>query len=282
MKTTILLGASGQLGTALARRLEDVTTPTRAEVDLGRVTRDSIARLIDSVGPAAVINCAAWTAVDAAETAEREATAVNGIAVGLLAEAADERGIPFVTYSTDYVFDGAFDRPYREDDTPNPVNAYGRSKLVGEERALRHERSLVIRTSWVQSGTHPCFIRKMVELSRERGPMRVVDDQVGRPTFTEDLADATMAALRLGITGLVHVANSGVASWYELARETVALAGGDSQVEAIPSAEFQTAAERPSNSVLDLGRMEQLGIPALPSWETSLKRAVATIMTMYQ
>jgi dTDP-4-dehydrorhamnose reductase len=237
---------------------------------------------MDAVEPDVVINCAAWTAVDAAEIAEDEAGLVNGAAVGILAEAADKRGIPFVTFSTDYVFDGKQRRAYREDDPPNPVNAYGRSKLVGEDLAMLHPRSLVVRTSWVQSGTHPCFIRKMIELGRERDLLRVVDDQTGRPTFVDDLAEATLVAIDLGATGLVHIANQGEATWYQLAEETLAVAGIDVEITPVSSSEFETPSVRPLNSVLDLTRMSELGIPALPHWQTALRSAVATIMTMYQ
>jgi len=280
--TTLLFGASGQLGSAFARRIEDVVSPTRAEVDLVSITPGSAARLIESVEPDVVINCAAWTAVDAAETAEDEANVVNGAAVGVLAEVANQRNIPFVTFSTDYVFDGTSERAYREDDPPNPVNAYGRSKLIGEELALRHPGSLVIRTSWVQSGTHPCFIRKMVELARERDRLQVVDDQIGRPTFADDLAEATINALELGVTGLVHMANSGVASWHELAKETIELARIDTEVVPIPSTEYETQAQRPISSVLDLGRMSELGISELPSWQDTLQKTIPTIMSMYK
>lgn len=282
MTAALLIGASGQLGSAFARRIDDVVAPTRAEVDLAQITPDSAASLVESISPDTVINCAAWTAVDAAETAEHEANAVNGTPVGILADVAASRGIAFVTFSTDYVFDGTSYRPYREDDPPNPVNAYGRSKLIGEELALRHPGSLVIRTSWVQSGTHPCFIRKMVELAQERDTLRVVDDQTGRPTFADDLAEATIIALDLGVTGLVHAANSGVASWHELAEKTIELAGLDTEVVPVPSSEFETQAERPLNSVLDLSRMSELGIPELPSWQDTLQKTIPTIMSMYK
>lgn len=282
MTTSLLIGASGQLGSALARRLVNAVTPTRAELDLARIRPDSLAALLDTTEPDVVINCAAWTAVDAAETAEDEAILVNGAAVGTLAEAADERRIPFVTFSTDYVFDGTSLRPYTEADPPSPLNAYGRSKLIGEELALRHPGSLVIRTSWVQSATHPCFIRKMVELARDRDVLRVVADQVGRPTFADDLADATLAALDIGVTGLLHVANSGEASWHDLAVETLELAGVEVEVVPVPSSEYETPAERPLNSVLDSSRMTDLGIPRLPTWQSSLRGAVATIMRSYK
>jgi len=279
---TLLLGASGQLGSAFGRKVEGVVSPGRGDLDLAHITPESVLEVMDSVEPDVIINCAAWTAVDAAEMAEEEANLVNGAAVGVLAAAADQRSIPFVTFSTDYVFDGSSGRAYREEDPPNPINAYGRSKLLGEELALRHPLSLVIRTSWVQSGTHSCFIRKMIELAGERDALRVVDDQIGRPTFADDLADATITALDLDVRGLVHMANSGEASWYELAKETLELAGMATHVEPIPSSEFEIPAPRPHNSVLDLKRMSDLGIPELPSWQATLADTIPTIMKMYQ
>lgn len=279
--TTLLLGASGQLGSAFVRLIDDVVAPTHEEFDLETLTPDKGSELVESVEPDILINCAAWTAVDPAEDHEVEATKVNGTAVGLLAETADRVGIPFVTFSTDYVFDGSSSRPYRETDVPNPVNAYGRSKLAGEKAALKYPGSLVIRTSWVQSGTHPCFVRTMVELARDRDELKVVNDQIGRPTFVEDLAAATITALELGVTGLLHVANAGKASWYEVAVETLRYAGLNTRILPVSSAEFETLAKRPMNSVLDTSRMLDLGIPSLPDWQASLRPAVTSIMQMY-
>lgn len=280
--TALLLGASGQLGTALNHRIGDAFAPTRAEVDLATLTRESGRDLIDSVGPDVVINCAAWTAVDGAEDAEEEATAINGTAVGLLAEMADHAGIPFVTFSTDYVFDGTSQRPYREDDETGPINAYGRSKLAGENGALGYSRSLVIRTSWVQSRTHTCFIRTMLQLATERDELRVVDDQVGRPTFADDLAETTLEALSNGVSGLLHVANEGTASWFELTSETLAIAGSRTRVVPVSSVEFPTPAERPKYSVLDTSRMAQKGLDPLPRWQDSLLSAVESIIATPQ
>lgn len=282
MSNTLVLGASGQLGTAVARHIEDAMTPGRAEVDLATLTAGSARGLVESLSPDAVISCAAWTAVDAAEESEDDATAVNGTAVGHLAAAADRAGIPFVTFSTDYVFAGTSQRPYREDDPTSPVNAYGRSKLAGERMALQYPRSLVIRTSWVQSDTHPCFVRKMLDLAAERDELRVVDDQIGRPTFAVDLARATIEALELGASGLLHVANTGEASWYELASETLEIAGSQTKIVPVPSTEYETPAQRPGYSVLDTTRMLKLGMSALPPWQTTLRTSVQSIMQMYQ
>jgi dTDP-4-dehydrorhamnose reductase len=279
--TTLLLGGSGQLGSALLQHLDDVVALTRAEVDLATLTPDIAAALLKDSRATVIINCAAWTAVDAAEEAEKEATAVNGTSVGLLAEAADHDGVPFVTFSSDYVFDGTSNRPYHERDTPNPISAYGRSKLVGEEAALRYPRSLVIRTSGVQSATHPCFVKTILELAQERDVLRVVDDQTSRPTFADDLAAATRQVLDVGINGLIHIANDGQASWFELASETLRIAGNSTRIVPVPSAEFPTRAERPKYSVLDTSKAIEAGVDPLPSWRVSLTSTVESIVSMH-
>ena len=278
MTTTLLLGASGQLGSAFLRRLDDVVAPNRSEVDLETLTRDTASNLLKDSRAAVIINCAAWTAVDAAEEAEKEIRAINGTSVGLLADVANHAGVPFVTFSTDYVFDGSADRPYRESDPPNPINAYGRSKLIGEDAALQFPRSIVIRTSWIQSATHPCFVRKMLELAQNQDELKVVDDQIGRPTFADDLAAATLQALEVGINGLVHVANEGQATWFELASEALSVAEYETKVVPVPTREYPTQATRPKYSVLDTSRVKAAGVGSLPSWRATLEETVESIL----
>ena len=195
----------------------------------------------------------------------------------MLAEACEAAGIPFVTFSTDYVFDGESVSPYRETDPTAPINAYGRSKLQGERAALRHSGSLVIRTSWLQSPTHPCFLRTIIRLAVNRDEIEVVRDQLGRPTFADDLARASLEAVDLGVTGLLHVANTGETSWYALAARAISLSRFSAFISPVSSKDFPTEATRPKYSVLDTSRLESLGIAPLPHWERSLEAVVPLI-----
>jgi dTDP-4-dehydrorhamnose reductase len=201
---------------------------------------------------------------------------VNGTSVGILAEVAAEAQIPFVTYSTDYVFDGQGREPYVESSPTDPINAYGASKLIGERLALQaNPRTLVIRTSWVISGTHPNFVATMLRLAGEGRSVRVVNDQHGCPTVATDLARATLQAMKTSATGLLHLTNAGATTWFELARTAVALAGLDSDlIQPCPTEEYPTPARRPSYSVLGSERIEGLGMNALPPWQDSLPDVV--------
>jgi dTDP-4-dehydrorhamnose reductase len=272
----LVTGGSGQLGTAFRRLLDDGAFPTRSELDLSRP--GTLADRLRGFDPDAVINCAAYTAVDAAEDDEGLATVVNGDAVGVLAGYAARRGIPFVTFSTDYVFDGTATQPYVESSPTNPVNAYGRSKQAGEVAALRHPGSLVVRTSWVISGTHPNFVATMLRLAAQR-ELRVVDDQHGCPTVASDLAAAVLHALDSGVTGVLHLANRGATTWFDLARAAVAEAGLDPErISACTTAEYPTRARRPVYAVLASERLVELEIDPLPEWRESLPTVVAGLM----
>lgn len=270
----VVTGATGQLGTAVRALLGDGATYLgRADLDLADPA--SVRPVLDALRPDLVLNCAAYTAVDAAEDDEDTAYRVNAESVAVLAEGSAALGARLVTYSTDYVFDGTKEAAYVESDPPNPINAYGRTKLAGELAALAADpEALVIRTSWVLSGTHPNFAATMLRLI-EAGPVRVVDDQRGHPTLADDLAAGTLAALDAGATGLLHLTNDGVTSWCGLAREVAAMAGLDpARVEAITTAEYPTPARRPANSVLDSERLDELGVDRLPDYHASLQRAV--------
>jgi dTDP-4-dehydrorhamnose reductase len=230
------------------------------------------------VNPSAIINCAGYTAVDRAEDEEPLADQINGDAVGLLAAYAAGRKLPFVTFSTDYVFAGSGIAPYVESDHTDPINAYGRSKRRGETLALAYSAALVIRTSWVISGTHPNFIATMLRLAETRDSFQVVDDQWGCPTITDDLATATVQALDKGATGLLHLANQGPTTWFRLARQAVELAGLDaSKVTACTTADYPLPAPRPAYSVLGSERREAFGIDPLPPWEESLPAVVTEL-----
>ncbi|MCP4968375.1 MAG: dTDP-4-dehydrorhamnose reductase [bacterium] len=272
----LVTGGSGQLGTSFRRLLPDAVFPSRHELDLS--APDNIRSTLEEIEPTAIINCAAFTAVDRAEDDEATATVVNGVAVGMLAEYAAERRMPLVTFSTDYVFDGAGTQPYMESDPVDPINAYGRSKRVGEELALSYADALVIRTSWVISGTHPNFVATMMRLAATNDSLKVIDDQRGCPTITDDLAAATLRALDAGATGLLHLANQGATTWYQLARRAIELAGLDaSKVAPCTTDEYPLPAPRPSYSVLGSERIDALGVAPLPEWEVSLPAVVEAL-----
>ncbi|MEA3501944.1 MAG: NAD(P)-dependent oxidoreductase, partial [Actinomycetota bacterium] len=201
------------------------------------------------------------------------ATTINGGAVGVIAQICADLSIPFLTFSTDYVFDGRAAIPYVESDAVGPVSAYGRSKLRGEELAMtKYPRSLVVRTSWVISATHDNFISTILRLA-QKGPLKVVDDQHGKPTIAADLAATAARVLESGSHGILHLANHGETTWYRLATTATQLAGLDpSLVDPCKSDEFPSAAVRPPYSVLGT---ERAGEPQLPSWQSSLPSLVA-------
>jgi dTDP-4-dehydrorhamnose reductase len=278
--SVLLLGRTGQVGTALARQLDQVTAPSRDEFNLMDVTRDEIENLLDEARPSVVINCAAYTAVDKAESQVEVANQVNGSAVGLLAEVSAGAGVPFVSFSTDYVFDGRSTLPYVESSTPNPINVYGQSKLTGERMALAaNPMTLIIRTSWVISGTHGNFVATMLRLAQEGRPTRVVNDQHGSPTVADDLAIASMEAIEKGATGLLHLTNQGATTWFDLARAAVTEAMLDPDlVSPCTTAEYPTPAPRPAYTVLESERRTELGINPLPPWEDSLPAVVKQLV----
>ena len=225
-----------------------------------------------------MINCAAYTAVDRAEEEEDLATVINTVAVGVLAEWAALRSRPLLTFSTDYVFDGAADWPYVESSATNPINAYGRSKLPGESLAVGHG-ALVVRTSWVVSGSHPNFVATILRKVKEQ-ELRVVDDQRGHPTVAADLARASYAALQTGASGLLHLTNQGETTWYELARTSVGLADLDpSRISPCETRDYPTPARRPSYSVLASERLEEIGLDPLPQWRESIGKLVLELKT---
>ncbi|MFQ5555716.1 MAG: dTDP-4-dehydrorhamnose reductase [Acidimicrobiia bacterium] len=275
--TTVVTGGSGQLGTAFRTLLPDALYPPRNALDLSRP--GGVVAWLEKTKPDRIINCAAYTAVDGAEADEATAHTINATAVGEMALLAASRSIPFVTFSTDYVFDGTAARPYVESDGTNPINAYGRSKRSGELLALdAHPAALVVRTSWVLSATHRNFVATILRLVRER-PLRVVADQHGCPTVAADLALATLAALEAGATGLLHLTNSGPTTWFGVARAAVEMAGLDpTRIEPCTTEEYPLPAPRPENSVLGSERRSALGVDPLRPWTESLPAVVAGLL----
>jgi dTDP-4-dehydrorhamnose reductase len=239
----LLLGGSGQLGTALCALLPRVTAPSRSEVDVTEV--NDLLEVLECTKPDCIINCAGFTDVDRAEQDEAEAFAVNATAVGAMARLASERDIAFATFSSDYVFDGCVTEPYVESSATNPINAYGRSKVAGEESTQQYPTSLIIRTSWLLSMTHRNFITRILERAAT-GSLRVVHDQVGCPTFVDDLALATLRALELGFRGVLHLASQPPISRHGLAQAVLIAAGLDPEIASPCSTEqYRALAPRP-------------------------------------
>lgn len=270
----LVTGASGQLGTAFRKHLGEAGEyRDRSSLDL--LQPGAAGSTIRELRPNIVINCAAYTAVDRAEAEEDTAYAVNASAVEEMASACGDVGARFVTYSTDYVFDGTKLSPYIESDPTAAINAYGRTKLAGEQRALvANPASLVLRTSWVMSGTHRNFASVMLELIG-KGDVTVVADQHGRPTLVDDLVVGTMSALGTDATGILHMANAGPTTWYELARTIAEMAGLDPErVTPCTTADYPTEAARPLNSVLDSERMAEFELAPLPDFHGALEAAV--------
>lgn len=256
----LVTGAGGQLGRELVRTAPEefeVLAHERASLDVG--DRSSVLHGVRAGRPAVVINAAAYTAVDKAESEPDAASRGNADGPGFLAEACREVGARLVHVSTDFVFDGATSRPYRPDDAPVPLGVYGATKLEGERRVLRELplHSLVVRTAWVYSSHGRNFVLTMLRVMRERGTVRVVSDQVGTPTSARDLAKVLWDLVAAGATGVHHWTDAGVASWYDLAEavrrlgQSRGLVPSNARVVPISTSEYPTPARRPAYSVLD-------------------------------
>ena len=267
----LVTGGAGMLGHAVAaaatRLGHDVFALSRAELDI--TDADHVRRITAAAEPRAVINCAAWTDVDGAETAEATATAVNGEGAGNVARAAAEVGARIVHVSTDYVFDGTKREPWLESDAVNPIGAYGRSKLVGEEQvAAATDEHAIVRTAWLFGAGGRNFVDTMLALGDDRDEVSVVTDQVGSPTWSVHLAEALVElAERRGDVGILHAAGAGACSWYELAVEVFDRAGVRCRVLPTTAARFARVAPRPAYSVLGSERDDA---PVLASWQAGL------------
>jgi dTDP-4-dehydrorhamnose reductase len=258
------------LRTALESRGEDVTTKSRAELD---VTDDRLVQqCVTELRPDVIVNCAAWTKVDDAETNESAAAAINGGAVELLANAANDAGAKLVQLSTDFVFDGRKRTPYEPGDATNPLSAYGRTKLLGEIAAAHAKRHLILRTSWLVGLHGPNFVEAMKrQIAKGVDPLRVVDDQRGRPTFTRHLADAIIRLVDADAGGIVHYADAGEVSWFAFACAIVSALGSLVHVTPVSSEEFPRPATRPAYSVLSTERYTRLTGAEPQSWREGLQ-----------
>jgi dTDP-4-dehydrorhamnose reductase len=269
----LLTGRNGQVGSELAVALQPLGTVVatdRRALDLA--DPNSIRNAVRDAKPGVIVNSAAYTAVDKAETEEPLAMRINGEAPGVLAEEAKRLGALLVHYSTDYVFDGKKDRPYVEDDAPAPAGAYGRTKLEGEKRIRASGcRHLIVRTAWVY-GEGGNFVRAILRQASQGNPLRVVNDQFGAPTWARDIAQVSAQLIHEGAQGTFHVSAAGVASWYDVALEVLRLSALQVDVRPVSTTEYGARAPRPGYSVLDNGKLAAAGIALIADWQSRLAR----------
>lgn len=286
----LLTGIGGQLGGELQQILAplgEVTGLDRQSLDLAKA--EQIRQVIGEVKPDLIVNAAAYTAVDKAETETGLANAINGDAPTIMAEEAQKLGAAIIHVSTDYVFNGSKNTPYKEDDTPNPINAYGRSKLLGEEGVKSHSsRYIILRTAWVYSSYGKGnFVKTMLRLGGEREEIRVVVDQVGTPTWTRDIAQAIVQlgekitsdrADNSSLTGIYHFTNSGAISWYDFAvaifeeAEKLGFPLKVQRIVPITTSEYPTPAARPAYSVLSNHKISTILGSHPPYWRKQLQK----------
>ncbi len=279
----LVTGANGQLGWELAQAAAsfpafEFVFVDRNSMDLSKP--NEFIGIIELFKPDAIINTAAYTAVDKAESEKELATTINAKAVAELARISKQKGIPFITYSTDYVFNGNATSPYLTDTTLEPVNFYGETKAEGEQLALaENPATIVIRTSWVFSSHGNNFVKTMMRLMKDRDSLNIVGDQRGRPTYARDLALATIKMIEFinegkDIKGIYHYANTGETTWFGFAEKIKALAGLECDLSPIISDQFPTPAKRPAYSVLDTQKIEKDLAIQIPTWESALKACI--------
>ena len=294
----LLLGKGGQLGWELQRSLAPLGELIALDFDnRGELCGDftdlaGLAATVRRVAPQIIVNAAAHTAVDKAESEPALARTLNALAPGVLADEAARLGAWLVHYSTDYVFDGSGCRPWLESDTPAPLNVYGHTKCEGEVAvAARCPQHLIFRTSWVYAARGANFAKTMLRLAQEREQLKVIDDQIGAPTGAELLADVTAHALRVvahqpHLAGLYHLVAAGETSWYGFARHVltqaqqagIALRVAPEALEAIPTSAYPTPARRPHNSRLDTRKLREAFNLHLPPWEAGVERMLTEIL----
>jgi len=270
----LVAGAAGMLARDLVPCLQqhghEAVAPPENDLDVTRL--EAIRRWVGSAHPNVIINCASYTKVDQAEREEALANVINGLAVQNLCLACQEADTPLVHFSTDYVFDGTKNGPYTIYDHPNPINAYGRSKLLGERYLLLLlNRFYLVRTSWLFGIHGPNFVETMLRLAEKQNQVSVINDQRGCPTWTQHLSEAVTALIESGRYGIYHATNSGPTTWFEYATEIFRMAGTGTVVKPITTDQYPTPATRPKNSVLDPFPLPEVMGREMPSWQEALK-----------
>jgi len=281
----LVTGSNGQLGQELrklSQKYPDHEFIFTDIMELDITNQNSVEKFFEDVKPEAVINCAAYTAVDKAESDASRAFELNGTSVGHLAKNSSQAGAIFIQISTDYVFDGIKSTPYTEDDVPNPQSVYAKSKYQGELETLKYaSRGIIFRTSWLYSEYQNNFVKTIINKGKERGHLNVVYDQVGVPTYAGDLAEAILNILpalknHQGVE-IYHYSNEGVASWYDFAKDIVEFSGIKCTINPILTINYPLPAMRPPFSVMDKTKFrKQFGIE-IPYWRESLRKCVKII-----
>jgi dTDP-4-dehydrorhamnose reductase len=272
-KKILILGADGMLGSDIVKILSqnyNVFPLTIQNVDIA--DKETLERLMKQLYPDIVINCAAYTNVDGAETNPEKAFSVNAEGVKHIAECCNSINARMIHYSTDYIFDGNKKDPYNENDTPCPLNIYGQSKLKGEEYIKEILADyLIIRSSWLFGEKGKNFVNSILKLSQEKEELKIVNDQVGSPTYTSDLSKATGQLIEKDIRGIVNVTNSGYCSWFTFSKEITELSNISIKIKAIRTEELNRSALRPKNSILDCSKFNKLTGSIMPSYKSALK-----------
>jgi len=267
----LITGAAGMVGTDLRNELQSRGEPVvaLAKADLDITNRDDVVRFVSEARPDVIVNCAAYTKVDLAETEELLANAINGSAVEFLVSAADQISAHLIQLSTDFVFDGSSTRPYDVNDVTRPLSVYGSSKLIGEHAAAHHT---VLRTSWLFGIHGPNFVEAIRnQIRKGTNPLRVVNDQRGRPTYTPHLANAIIRIANLGARGIVHYADEAECTWFDFACAVNEELGSSVRVEPVTADQFPRPAKRPAYSVLSTERYERLTGVSPESWRDGLR-----------
>ena len=284
MATVLVTGSNGQLGNELRVVSKNFYGYDFIFTDIESLditSKENTSEFIRKANPDWIINCAAYTLVDKAEDEPDKAILVNGLAVNNIAEAIRETECKLIHISTDYIFDGKANVPYDELVVPNPMSAYGRSKLAGEKAALLHQHSMIIRTGWLYSSFGSNFVKTILKHGKVKDSLNVVFDQTGTPTYAADLANAIMQIISGVIrnqiafnAGIYHYSNEGVCSWYDFATEIVREAGLECIINPILSKDYPTAAQRPFYSVLDKSKIKENYSLSIPHWRSSLKNCI--------
>lgn len=280
-KTILVTGANGQLGNCL-RELESTTAHKFIFTDVAELditSSDAVGALMQSTKPDWVVNCAAYTAVDRAESESELAELLNAAAVSILARQAEKIGAGIVQISTDYVFHGDNPEPRTESDPVGPVSVYGRTKLRGEQYAAQNPKHIIIRTSWLYSIYGNNFVKTMRRLAAERSEINVVADQWGSPTSAHDLARAIITAIDKPVYGTYHYSNEGVTNWAIFAEEIFSMSGLDCKVNHITTSEYPTAASRPQYSIMSKESFKTSFNSSIPEWEASLEDVIGKLVT---
>lgn len=276
----LITGVNGQLGhdiyeELLSRGYTDILVPTREELDL--TNEDMVERVIYQNQPDVIFHCAAYTAVDQAESEKDLCYDVNVNGTRYLTESASRVGAKIIYISTDYVFNGTKNGAYMVDDLPMPINVYGKSKYLGEEAVRKYFNHVIVRISWVFSSRGKNFLKTMLKLAESRNELSVVSDQIGSPTYTKDLSKLLVDMALRDVKGTYHATNEGFCSWYEFAKYIFEESNLDMNIQPILTKDYPTKAQRPLNSKLDKSKLDDDGFERLPDWQDAVKRCIKVL-----